>query len=150
MRSLKEQSRIIKTAATKNALTKTFIFDERWQRPNPDNTVYPLVNVWSGDFLVRDGMIRQPYEMMVVNYADSDGTDRLENLSDCQLLTVDILSILQNDVSELDDNGPVIKVSNIGAARKVIDDEADGATGWLITFELEQKYDRDYCSYPGS
>ena len=146
MRSLKQQARIIETAANKSRLTETFLFDERWERPTVDNTVYPLVNVWTDDFSIIDGMLTQPFEMLVVDYSETDGTTRLQNLSDCQLLLLDILTIIKQEVDEL--GAPVIKIDKIGTARKVIDGESNHATGWLVTFSLVQKYDRDYCEVP--
>ena len=148
MRSIEQQKIIFQRAIQKSLLNPTFVFDERWERPNDDDTVYPLVNIWTEPFSFPSRMVLQPYSMMVVDYSKADGTLRLSNLSDCQLLLIDLLNLIREEVDSLADGGPVIKLSNIGTGQKVIDDEANHATGWLITFALEQLYDRDYCSVP--
>lgn len=147
MRSIEQQEKIIREAVNQSKLEPTFIFDERWERPNDDDTVYPLVNIWTEPFTFPGRMINQPYSMMVVDYSDKDGSMRLSNLSDCQLLMVDILNLIREKVNGLTE-GPAIKLTSIGTGQKVVDDEANHATGWIVQFSLEQIYDRDYCSTP--
>jgi hypothetical protein len=143
MQSIKALTRLIKETAESHKQVNTVVTGEQFERE--EHQLYPLIHIVPGSWTIRSGKVAQKFLIITLDLGSEDTTNREENLSDTQLVFVDIFSTLIKSSQDLD---PLLEWEMNGDSTKVVDGEGDCASGWVCEVIAYQQYQRDVCDLP--
>lgn len=141
MKSRNQITRIIKETAERHSQVNTVVAAERYEKEG--DRIYPLVHIVPGSWGARGNIVAMSFLLIILDLGSEDGSHREENLSDTQLIAIDILSTLMEENS-----GEDLSFSMVGDATKIVDGEGDQASGWIMEISAQQTYEKNHCETP--
>lgn len=132
---------MIQEVAQSHKQVNTVIADEQFEKL--DNAIYPLVHVVPGVWRINNSKLSQRFLLVILDLCSEDGSNRMDALSDTQLVGADIVAVLQD---KQDEQG--LEITMYGEASKIVDGEGDVASGWIVELLVAQDYEQNTCFVP--
>jgi len=147
MITLNQVVELLQNFQIKHKVLKTFYFGDEWEVGASSPIQYPLMwaSLINSKYDIKTGVVTRTIQIDISDLVNRDESNEASVLSDCELISYDLLNYIDQIADSADFN---IRISDQSTLTNYTERRDDMASGWYFTFDVVTSIDTMSCNLP--
>jgi len=147
MITLNQVVELLQNFQIKHKVLKTFYFGDEWEVGASSPIQYPLMwaSLINSKYDIKTGVATRTIQVDISDLVNRDESNEASVLSDCELISYDLLNYIDQIADSADFN---IRISDQSTLNNYTEKRDDMASGWYFTFDIITSIDTMSCQLP--